>query len=814
MPDIVLTTLNAKFIHAAFGLRYLLANLGDLAPRACLAEFDINQRPLDIAEALLARAPRILGFGIYIWNVAETTEVIAAIKRVRPDVTIILGGPEVSYETGEQAIVGLADFVITGEADLAFAEVCRGILAGNLPPKKIIPAALPDFSQLVLPYDLYTEADIAHRVIYVEASRGCPFSCEFCLSSLDIPVRQAPLDELLAALQRLLDRGVTQFKFVDRTFNLNLPTSRALLEFFLARHRPGLFLHFEMIPDRLPEPLREIIARFPPGALQFEVGIQSFNDEVCRLISRRQDVAKLADNFHFLRQRTGVHIHADLIAGLPGESVESFAAGFDRLVRLGPQEIQVGILKRLRGTPIIRHDAEWQMRYKPHPPYDVLQTRLIDFATMQRLRRFAKYWDLVANSGNFVETTPLLWSEPDAQPASPFAAFLAFSDWLHVRVGRTDGIALPRLAEFLFAHLTVSRGFSTGKVAEALLGDWHQAGRRDPPEFLRAHLPANAAAQTRSARPVAPHRQSRHLAAAEPPVAPAEPPAWQSDRRRLPSSDQGANAPAATLRIEPVQSLDAPELALYRTLKRPEEHERAGVLVATNEKVVRRLLASRFPVVSALLTPAWLEKLEPSLRARPEEIRVYVGERALLETITGYQLHQGALAVARIPPQPGFELLLDTASRPLLLAAVEGIASAENLGSVVRGCAAFGVSFLIVGETCGSPFQRRAVSGSMGTIFEQPVVQVENLVATLAALRARGVRCLAAHPRASALELRAADLRGDCCLVFGAEGPGLTEAALAACDGEVKIPMPSHMNSLNVAAAAAVCLYEATRQRG
>ena len=215
-----------------------------------------------------------------------------------------------------------------------------------------------------------------------------------------------------------------------------------------------------------------------------------------------------------------------------------------------------------------------------------------------------------------------------------------------------------------------------------------------------------------------------------------------------------------------------------------------------------------------LLTPAWLEKLEPSLRASPEEIRVYVGERALLETITGYQLHQGALAVANIPPQPGWAALLDSAARPLLLAAVEGIASAENLGAVVRGCAAFGVSFLIVGETCGSPFQRRAVSGSMGTIFEQPVARVENLVATLAALRARGVRCLAANPRPGAQELRAADLRGDCCLVFGAEGPGLTAAALAACDGEVMIPMPSHMSSLNVAAAAAVFLYEATRQRG
>src|ERR1017187_887861 len=274
------------------------------------------------------------------------------------------------------------------------------------------------------------------------------------------------------------------------------------------------------------------------------------------------------------------------------------------------------------------------------------------------------------------------------------------------------------------------------------------------------------------------------------------------------------NFRVANLHIQPVQSLDAPELALYRTLRRIEEHERAGVLVATNAKVLQRLLASRYTVVSALLTPAWLEKLEPQLRARPEELRVYVAEQKVLETITGYKLHQGALAVARIPPQPDFETLLNNSPRPLLLAATEGIASAENLGAVVRSCAAFGAHFLIVGETCGSPFQRRAVSGSMGAIFEQPVARVDNLVATLAALRARGVRCLAAHPRPGAKKLAAVDLRGDCCLLFGAEGPGLTANALAACDDMVEIPMPSHMNSLNVAAAAAVFLYEATRQRG
>ncbi len=443
--DILLATLNAKYIHCAFGLRYLFANLGELQPRAALLEFEIQQRPLDIVEQLLARRPRIVGFGVYIWNVRETTEVVGLLKRIAPEVIVILGGPEVSYEWEDQEIVRLADHVITGEADVKFAEVCGRLLSSrsslnptptlNLNPAmaederlrlgvgvglrdgedctplpKIIAADLPKLEQVTLPYDLYTPHDLAHRVIYVEASRGCPFTCEFCLSSLDIPVRQFPLEPFLAAMEGLLERGATQFKFVDRTFNLNLMVSRAILQFFLTRMRDGLFVHFEMVPDRLPEQLREVIAQFPPGSLQFEVGVQTFDEQTSRNISRRQDHAKLAENLTWLRSRTGVHVHADLIVGLPGEGLASFAAGFDRLVGLGPQEIQVGILKRLRGTPIMRHDTEHALRYSPQPPYELLSNRELDFPTMQRLRRFARYWDLVANSGNFRTTTPLLWS--------------------------------------------------------------------------------------------------------------------------------------------------------------------------------------------------------------------------------------------------------------------------------------------------------------------------------------------------------------------------------------------------------------------
>ncbi len=477
----ILSTINARYSHASLGLRYLKANLGALADRAVVLEFDLSQRPIDMCERILRLNPSLIGLGVYIWNAGESHELVALLKRLSPETIVVLGGPEVSHETELQEIVQYADYVITGEGDLTFRSLCQSLSQGDRPAQKIIQSPIPEVDSLELPYELYTDEDIAHRTVYVEASRGCAFRCEFCLSSLEIPVRQFPLETFLAKLERLYTRGVRQFKFVDRTFNLNLRTSAAILSFFLARYKPGLFVHFEMIPDRLPSALRELIQQFPPGALQFEVGIQSFNVEVNRLISRRQNVEKIDDNLRFLRECTGVHIHADLIAGLPGESLGSFGAGFDRLVSLRPQEIQVGILKRLRGTPITRHDDEWGMVYSQSPPYEVIQNKLIAFDVMQRVKRFARYWDLVSNSGNFISTCQMLWLEK----RSPFHEFLAFSDWLYEKIGARHGIALHTLAEMLRQFLVDQKSIKEERVIAALVADYDRLGRTDRPSFLR-----------------------------------------------------------------------------------------------------------------------------------------------------------------------------------------------------------------------------------------------------------------------------------------------------------------------------------------
>ncbi|MFZ2387069.1 MAG: radical SAM protein, partial [Polaromonas sp.] len=363
MPTrIVLATLNAKYIHASLGLRYLLANMdlhggAGLRARTQLCEFVIQQRPTQIVEDLLALNPAVIGLGIYIWNVVETTQVVRLLKTLRPDIKVVLGGPEVSYETGEQEICRLADHVVTGWGDVSFPKLCRALLDGPQPLMKVIAGEQPALSELALPYGEYTDQDIAKRLLYVEASRGCPFKCEFCLSSLDKTAWAFELDRFMADMEVLYQRGARNFKFVDRTFNLKVDFSVRILQFFLDRMAPDLFVHFEVVPDSLPDRLKALIARFPAGSLQFEVGIQSFNPEVQQRISRKQDNAKTADNLRWLVSESLAHVHADLIFGLPGETLESFSDGFDRLYALAPHEIQFGILKRLRGTPITRHTA-------------------------------------------------------------------------------------------------------------------------------------------------------------------------------------------------------------------------------------------------------------------------------------------------------------------------------------------------------------------------------------------------------------------------------------------------------------------------
>jgi tRNA G18 (ribose-2'-O)-methylase SpoU len=283
------------------------------------------------------------------------------------------------------------------------------------------------------------------------------------------------------------------------------------------------------------------------------------------------------------------------------------------------------------------------------------------------------------------------------------------------------------------------------------------------------------------------------------------------------------------LHIEKITSFDAPEVAPYRTMRRSSEHDALGIFVAEGEKVVRRLLGSQFTVVSIVLPEKWLADFRPLLEARAEDITVFIAEKSFLESLTGFSLFQGILAVAKIPRPALLVEILANSPKPQLFVAVDELANAENLGALMRNCVAFGVQALLVGETSSSPYLRRSVRNSMGAIFQLPIWEVKmanaavqlrrddpapfSLAQTLHDLRARGIRCIAAHPDANGRTLSQADFSGDCCVVFGSEGNGISKEVLAACDEAVEIPMLNEVDSLNVGAAAAVFLYEVNRQR-
>ncbi|HTP12813.1 MAG TPA: RNA methyltransferase, partial [Bacteroidota bacterium] len=253
----------------------------------------------------------------------------------------------------------------------------------------------------------------------------------------------------------------------------------------------------------------------------------------------------------------------------------------------------------------------------------------------------------------------------------------------------------------------------------------------------------------------------------------------------------------------------------YQTLRQTADHRDQGIFVAEGDKVVARLLERPDGVVSFLMTPEWLDVHRSVLESLPGTVAVFVAEKSLLNTIVGFHLHQGIMAVAKIPEPANLGTLVTRSKRPFLLVAVDGITNSENLGVLVRNCAAFGVQGLVVGETSSSPYLRRAVRNSMGTIFRLPVVNSENLAATLRELStSHSVRVIAAHPHTEHHQLSDMDFRRDCCIVFGSEGTGISAGVLAACDESAAIPMAEGVDSLNVSNASAVFLYEVARQRG
>ncbi|MDR2144718.1 MAG: cobalamin-dependent protein [Treponema sp.] len=516
MIDIVLSTINAKWIHPSLALRLLKANLGEYEDRCEIVEFAPRQSLEEKLAILAGFRPKILGLSVSIWNHKASLELLKELRKTgkndpcppaaehgdcgRP--IVVLGGPEVSYLPEESEIIRYADFVIRGEGEKAFAELCNSILGGEKfsgipsPGAKILGGHVSDPAAIYSAYRLYSDEDLRRKLIYVEASRDCPFSCAFCQSAIkasgsadpafgtETPrrktVREFPLGGFLSDMEYLLTRlssvrsnaapGSSRptIKFLDRSFNADIPRALSIMEFFLEKASlvpAGFQLHFEMVPSLFSPELVKTISRFPPETLRLELGIQSFNPEVCAAIGRPSRPEKELETIGILRTQTNAIVHADLIAGLPGEDIFSFAEGFDRLwqaLTVTPVitaattphaasevprfEIQPGILKGLPGTPLRELDEKFGMTYSSEPPYEVIETAALDKADLDRLRNFARFWELIVNRPWKAVSNRAagLSAEKPALPLVPgkpvFWPFMELSEKLFRLFGRNWGI--------------------------------------------------------------------------------------------------------------------------------------------------------------------------------------------------------------------------------------------------------------------------------------------------------------------------------------------------------------------------------------
>lgn len=475
---IILTTLNARYSHSSIGLRYLFANLKELQQDTKILEFVINENILTVAEQILAHKPKIVGIGVYIWNASDTSKLVNVIKKVSPNTIVVVGGPEVSYFPLRMNFEP-ADYIIQNEGEIAFYNLCRNILDENSPKERVLKADILDVKNIELPYKYYTDEDIANRRIYFEASRGCPFLCEFCLSSIDKNVRYFDTDIILNELEILWQRGARSFKFIDRTFNLNIEIANKLIDFFLSKE-PPYFAHFEVIPEVFPDELKQKLELFADGALQLEVGIQTLDKTVAKNISRPLRLDKIKENLQFLQTKTKAHLHVDLIVGLPGESLQGFAKNLNDLCRITNDEIQIGILKKLSGTKISRHDEIFGMVYSDEPPYDILCNSLIDFETMQKLKRFARFWDVAYNSDSFESSVRLLWSDGDV-----FSGFWNFCEHIYAKFNTSHNIHQDRFAKEMFNYLVEVLGYKKEEILASLRADYAKFPNKNVPSFLK-----------------------------------------------------------------------------------------------------------------------------------------------------------------------------------------------------------------------------------------------------------------------------------------------------------------------------------------
>lgn len=486
MKTIVLLACNARYHHCSHSLRVLLANMGSLKPSCRLLEFTEGLPLTDVAEAVLRLEPAIIGFSTYIWSEPVMRSLAGMLRAAGCKAVFVFGGPEFQDPADLPPAAGWADFIVSGEGEEAFPALCSRIITENLAggsgaAPALFKAAPVKLEATEFPYSCYTDDDLRERTVYVESSRGCRGACAFCLSPVQGRLRTFPTAPFLEQLSLLHARGLRRFKFLDR--DLLHSDWPAILPFLreLGRQEP-VFVHFELSPGRLPEGLFEQLELMPPGSVQLEVGVQSTDAEVLARIGRPPTPDLVLADVRRLSAMASIWLHCDLLAGLPGQTMASIAAGLDALWKLGVAEIQLVPVKRLRGSRLSSFNADFAQVWNAEAPYDLLTSGTLSFEQLQDLRHFSKLFEKMHNSGGLLQSTALLMRE------QPFEDFMGFVRW--VKSGRQGqpgmDYSAATLARLLLDYLLDVRGLAAHAVEPAFVSDLGGARGRSLPRRLQA----------------------------------------------------------------------------------------------------------------------------------------------------------------------------------------------------------------------------------------------------------------------------------------------------------------------------------------
>jgi len=488
MNRILLLGINARYSHSNPALLYLKSSIADLDLESSAVEFTIAESPEKIADEVLRHKPDLLAISVYIWNASRVKTVLKMIKSSLPEIKIVLGGPEVSFNSGEW-IAGFneIDFIITGPGESAFRKL---VLADSTMNNKIIPGTNPHFSLIKFPYTAEDMKSMKGRYIYYESSRGCPFNCSYCLSSVkgqNVEFRE--IDQVKEELDFFSSYNLPLVKFVDRTFNLKKDHYIPIWEYIVKKYSgSGTCFHFEIFPELLDHEDLQFLSRVPRGLFQFEMGIQSVNAETLKEINRSGSWTMIKKNITTLAKIGNIHLHTDLIAGLPCEGFTGFAKSFNKVYSLGAEHLQAGFLKVLPGTEMRSKTEEYRMVYNTLPPYEIIENRWITSSEIKKLKLISELVDLLHNGGKFPETEKFMVSLYDL----PFSFYNRMADFFK-RENNAGHRRWEYQCEILLSMVQNNFPDSTALLMDYLRWDWCSVMKHHHfPEILKSESTVEA----------------------------------------------------------------------------------------------------------------------------------------------------------------------------------------------------------------------------------------------------------------------------------------------------------------------------------